>query len=192
MGLFDTVLAKIKCPTCSTEGVRDVQFKHEGNLLEVYEVGDFACDAPAGQPLLRGGFVCKACSAKGGGASEDWVECWVHIDRGFITAVTVDPPERPEPAAWWMFERAGRDAREYRASLRAVDATVRKRRRTLAEGDPGRDRGWAGLGRVESEAELMKSLEGIVQHAEERAWPGGPSGARAGRTAVGEDASEDA
>lgn len=176
MGLFDTVLVEMPCPVCHSSAEREVQFKHEACLMDVFHVGDFVPGAPAGQPLLRGGFTCAGPSGEAAGAEPHHVDCWVHFDRGYLTGVTLEAPERPAPVVWWMLERAGRDAHELRVALEAVRRAVEARRTTLREGVPQGDEPLAALRRIwaiESEEALLERLEGIVRSAEAREWPGG-------------------
>lgn len=176
MGIFDTVQVELTCPICETIGTRGIQFKHPASLMEIYEVGDLVIGAPAGQPLLDAGYRCQGPDDDDGGHR---VDVWIHFDRGFLTAVTHQKPHRPAEVAWWMIERAGSQAARQRRSLRAIETTVRKRRKTL-EDDPVPEEGdppapLLAVWRIESEEEMLKRLEEILERDEERDWPG-PSG----------------
>lgn len=175
MGLYDSVVAVVRCPQCHLAIERTVQFKHEACLLNTYRVGDFVPGAPAGRPLLRSSFACHgpgtepAPDAEGG---HD-VDCWVHFDRGFLTGVTVDAPAVPAEVAWWMLERAGAEAARLRWAMASVQALVRNRRRALAGEEEPHEHRFPTIWRVEDEVALLERLERIVAQAEEDAWPGG-------------------
>lgn len=175
MGLIDTVVATVRCPTCGGVAEREVQFKHEACMMGTYRVGDFVPGAPAGQPLLRGYFGCtgrRAASPRRRSKPEHGAECWVHFDRGFLTAVTTELPGRPTEVAWWMLERAGADAAELRGALRAVESVVKARRETRKEPKPPKHP-LLRLWRVVSEDALLSRLDEVAKRARERAWPGG-------------------
>lgn len=192
MGLFDTLEAEMECLECGLEATRRIQFKHPGHRLETYEIGDFVQGVPAGRPLLRTSFTCPGIEPDTGeveeneddtgspaGSEDHRVDCWIHVDRGFLTDVTADKPERPTPLASWMIERAGWNAQERERNLRGVAATVRKRRETIEAEQAGElppedeAEPFLELHRIRSEEELLDTLEAKLERVDERSWPRG-------------------
>lgn len=200
MGLFDKVKATVECPECGLEVPREIQFKHPGHRMETYEIGDFVQGVPAGRPLLKTRFVCAGrepetsgthegresgeaeagmpADAEGGeGLGEHRVECWIHFDRGFLTDVTANKPERPAQREPWMIEQAGWNAQELARKVRGLGALVRHRRETIEAERTGKlpPEGEAepllGMHRLRSEAELLDRLESRLENVEERLWP---------------------
>lgn len=199
MGVFDTVEATVVCSECGLEAARKIQFKHAGHRMETYEVGDFVQGVPAGRPLLKTTFTCTGLGPDKDRANRDQVDeedepgssrgqdhrvdCWIHLDRGFLTDVTTTEPDRPSPLEAWMAEKAGWNAQERARALRGIAGLVRKRRETIegeqagelpAEAEVEEAEGIDALRefhRIRSEDELLDRLESRLEHAEKREWP---------------------
>lgn len=180
MGIFDTVRALVDCPHCGEEAIRPIQFKHAGHRMAVYEIGEFVQGAPAGRPLLKTSFSCDCSSTTEGTDDEEapqWIDCWIHLDRGFITDVTTEQPQRPTQREEWMIEQAGWNAQAYSRILQGIGSMLRHRRETIEEAergelpDPEEAEGFRELHRIRSEEQLLEDLESKLSEVDRWLWP---------------------
>lgn len=176
MGIFDTTYADLPCDRCGRTAPRQVQFKHRGAFLEVYELGDFCTTVPAGQVALRGGFTCP-CGAEETVRVGDrsWTrrgthynDCWVHFDNGFLSDVTRDRPEEPRRVDLALHQRRGQRARRWLGALHRISNLCSARRRSITEGPPDEDDPWGrflAIHHVASEEELLDRIEDTLADA---------------------------
>ncbi|GEM_PF-1864658 len=105
MGMFNTLLADVRCPT-THEVARDVHIQikwqaHNARVLDVYRVGDALdeIDAECDNAWIQTDYICPVCSRKAGGKgslpfikTEDQQRhiVFVHVDHGAIREIVTE------------------------------------------------------------------------------------------------------
>jgi hypothetical protein len=65
MGMFDSFLVTLKCQTCKSVALREIQTKEFANILANYHIGDIVEGAPIGEFWLKDSWGCENCRKKG-------------------------------------------------------------------------------------------------------------------------------
>lgn len=64
MGMFDSFLVPLKCPTCKKTDVREIQTKAFANVLAFYHIGDIVEEASIDEFWLKETWWCEYCREK--------------------------------------------------------------------------------------------------------------------------------
>ena len=90
MGIYDSIIGKVKCPKTAEESEIEVQFKWGDPSFVKHNVGDQLKIGPYGNIWIQDNYICRRCSeyekAEVGSRLKNAVEhdVLVHLDQGSI------------------------------------------------------------------------------------------------------------